>query len=384
MKATLIKSAMAIGIATAPMFSHAQNWSMGGNTISGGTSQSSPVWKLGVNSGPGGGRLDIVHYNTPRIRVQTGVMILGDISSSTLFMDFLSGNVGVGTANPLARLHVGGTLRTDGAITSGGNLSLSTDANGVALRVNNSEALWSNGSYFSWGYDAQYNYFAKGITLGYLPSQMVAPPSGGMLIKGKLGIGDISSPFAQLHVGGGIIAEKNGAKHTMNDIGHKFEKAGTSYELTYDGSNYLMNFTVPAQTNLLIGQGSNLKTVEIGSLSQPTKKTDLFVYGDVSVRQQLNVCGKITTSEVEVKSGWCDYVFEKEYSLMTIDELDAYIQKNKHLPNIPSALEVEQNGLQIADMERRMMEKIEELSLYIIQLKKQNDVLQEEIEQLKK
>lgn len=92
---------------------------------------------------------------------------------------------------------------------------------------------------------------------------------------------------------------------------------------------------------------------------------------------ELAVNGLIHTKEVKVDlQGWPDYVFEKTYELLTIEEVDKYIQKNGHLPNIPKASEVEENGLNLGEMNKKLMEKVEELTLYIIQLKK-------EIEQIK-
>lgn len=67
---------------------------------------------------------------------------------------------------------------------------------------------------------------------------------------------------------------------------------------------------------------------------------------------------------------WSDKVFEKDYKVLTINELDSFIQKNKHLPNIPSAKEVVKNGIDNTEMTAKLLEKIEELSLYIISLEK--------------
>lgn len=69
---------------------------------------------------------------------------------------------------------------------------------------------------------------------------------------------------------------------------------------------------------------------------------------------------------VELSQNWPDYVFEDSYHRLTIDELHSFIQEKGHLPNIPSASEVEQNGIHLGDMDRRLLEKIEELTLYII------------------
>lgn len=98
--------------------------------------------------------------------------------------------------------------------------------------------------------------------------------------------------------------------------------------------------------------------------------------GTVNPSYKLSVNGTIQSKEVIVETGWADYVFEKHYQLLPLDEVERFIQRNKHLPNIPSAREIEEKGLPLGDVQKRMMEKIEELTLYVIELKK-------EIEQLK-
>ncbi len=99
---------------------------------------------------------------------------------------------------------------------------------------------------------------------------------------------------------------------------------------------------------------------------------------------KLEVCGTIRAKEVRVETGWCDYVFEKDYNLKSLDEVEKYINENKHLPGIAPASEVEKEGLKVAEMNKAMMEKIEELTLYVIQLSKDNKKLQDEIDALKK
>jgi len=105
--------------------------------------------------------------------------------------------------------------------------------------------------------------------------------------------------------------------------------------------------------------------------------------GVTSPVYKLEVCGTIRAKEVRVETGWCDYVFEKNYKLRSIEELEKYVNDNKHLPGIAPAAEVEKEGLKVAEMNKAMMEKIEELSLYVIQLNKENKKLQAEIEALK-
>ncbi len=92
----------------------------------------------------------------------------------------------------------------------------------------------------------------------------------------------------------------------------------------------------------------------------------------------LNVGGKIIAEEVRVqlRSAWPDYVFSKNYKLRSLNEIEKYIITNNHLPNVPAAADVEKSGIALGEMQTKMMEKIEELTLYVIDLKK-------EIEQLK-
>lgn len=72
---------------------------------------------------------------------------------------------------------------------------------------------------------------------------------------------------------------------------------------------------------------------------------------------------------------WPDYVFEKDYKLPTLNEVEKYIELNKHLPNVPSAATINQQGYETTEMTAKLLEKIEELTLYVIDLKKQNDLL---------
>lgn len=85
----------------------------------------------------------------------------------------------------------------------------------------------------------------------------------------------------------------------------------------------------------------------------------------------LAVNGKIKAKEVNVTlTGYQplpDYVFEEDYALMPLDELEKYVTENKHLPGVPSKAEVEQHGIALTQMQYKLLEKIEELTLYIIE-----------------
>ncbi len=94
--------------------------------------------------------------------------------------------------------------------------------------------------------------------------------------------------------------------------------------------------------------------------------------------------GKIWATEVEVRVfPFPDYVFDDNYEMASLKELGDYIKANKHLPNMPTAAEVEQNGIGVGELQRKLVEKIEELTLYIIDLNEKNEQLTKEIANLK-
>ena len=97
--------------------------------------------------------------------------------------------------------------------------------------------------------------------------------------------------------------------------------------------------------------------------------------GTTNPAHKLSVNGTIQSKEVIVETGWADYVFDENYKLPSLGEVEKFIQHNNHLPNMPSAKEVEEKGLHLGDTQRRMMEKIEELTLYVIELQKEIEKL---------
>nr|WP_320120076.1 hypothetical protein [uncultured Marinifilum sp.] len=120
---------------------------------------------------------------------------------------------------------------------------------------------------------------------------------------------------------------------------------------------------------------------------------------------KLAVNGTIRAKEIKVETNWADFVFEEGYQLMKLSELENFINENGHLPEIPTEEEVEENGISLGEMNSKLLQKVEELTLYIIDQnqsldfeKKRNNQLQEtqdqilqvlksqnkEIEQLKK
>ena len=98
--------------------------------------------------------------------------------------------------------------------------------------------------------------------------------------------------------------------------------------------------------------------------------------GTTTPQSKLAVDGTITAQEVVVtQDGWPDYVFDDSYPLMPLDELEAAIRAAGHLPGIPSAKDVEAAGVGLGDMQSKLLLKVEELTLYMIELAKENDEL---------
>ena len=96
----------------------------------------------------------------------------------------------------------------------------------------------------------------------------------------------------------------------------------------------------------------------------------------------------ILTEKVKVaiknSEDWFDHVFNKDYSLMPLNELTKYIEQNKHLPDVPTTTEVKQNGVDLAETQVILLQKIEELTLYLIDQNKKLNKLERKIKILSK
>ncbi|MGD9200464.1 MAG: hypothetical protein PVI26_02785 [Chitinispirillia bacterium] len=118
---------------------------------------------------------------------------------------------------------------------------------------------------------------------------------------------------------------------------------------------------------------------------------DLTVHGKVGIGRintgscKLAVEGTIGAREVIVTTDtFPDYVFSKDYKLKPLDQVEGYINKNQHLPGIYSADEVKENGISVGKMQVKLLEKIEELTLYMIALEKRNKILEARIDEMEK
>jgi len=188
--------------------------------------------------------------------------------------------------------------------------------------------------------------------------------------NGNVGIGT-ASPGSKLTVKGHVNIGGDGNYRLRTR-----HIDGKSYESTNVDNLYL---------NYGIG-----KKVYVGSFSNTSPSTDLLVSGNVGIGTttpdaKLAVNGNIHTKEVKVDLiGWSDFVFKDSYKLPTLKEVEQHIKEKGHLKDIPSAEEVAKNGVYLGEMDSKLLQKIEELTLYTIEQQKAIDALESKNEKLEK
>lgn len=286
-----------------------------------------------------------------------------------------SGNVGIGITNPVALLSLGGSV---------GNAKL---------------ALWegeSGGGVGRMGFgvaSGQFRMYLPGSDnrFSFLSNEAGTNELMTVLGTGNVGIGT-ATPAEKLDVSGNVKAtglilptgaaagkvltsDANGNATWQTATG---SSAGWAFggnpvaALTSIGTS--SNYDLPIVTNnterMRIGANGNIGigTVNINDLSYK-----LFVEGNIRTR-------KIRVDH----DSWPDYVFDYNYQLTPLKEVEQYIQQQKHLPEVPSAAEVKKEGVDLGNNQAILLKKVEELTLYIIQQQKQLETQQKRIEMLEK
>lgn len=150
----------------------------------------------------------------------------------------------------------------------------------------------------------------------------------------------------------------------------------------------LINSTSIVNTSTITSpsvSGTNLTFTNVNTTNLNASNAVKIGNANVPSGYKLAVDGKAICTELKVRAtnAWPDYVFEDTYKLRSINELEKFINENNHLPNIPSAKEIEENGIEVGDMNSKLLEKIEELTLYMIAINKENEALRKEVEVLK-
>lgn len=276
--------------------------------------------KLTVNAEPG---VEIARFRTN--------------GSTRVFISPL-GDVGIGTVFPSANLDVIGDTEFNGTLTL-------VDGNEALGKVLTSDAF--------------------GLATWQTPAEDGDWTISGSSVHratGTVGIGTTSPNTGMLHI------KQSGSSYSQ---GIRMETSSASNEDWYTYMDANDDYTIDNDNSPKFKIQKNTGNVAIGTT---------FATG-----YRLSVDGKIATEEllIDLSGSWPDYVFSSDYDLMSIDEFAQSIEENKHLPGIPSAAEVEKDGVLVGDMQKRTMEKVEELSLYIIQLHERITALESENSKLK-
>ena len=167
----------------------------------------------------------------------------------------------------------------------------------------------------------------------------------------------------------GTVAQFGSSKFDSGYTNSTFIRGGT------DKANGELRLNDLSNANIVIANGG-------GNVIFPNDSTRVRI-GTTIGNYPLNVKGIIKSEELIIETTWADYVFNHDYTLKPLEEVDAFIQQHKHLPGVQSAAEIQTNGLKVAASSTKMMEKIEELTLYIIEQNKKLKTLEAAIEMLK-
>ncbi|PWL29727.1 tail fiber protein [uncultured Roseivirga sp.] len=272
---------------------------------------------------------------------------------------FLS-NVGIGTTSPGASLHVSSSSSNAAKIRLGRQNSLPDDFLEIST-------VGGGGRFTQTGGSIDF----------YTSTSVAASDNFAMRIAGdgKVGIGT-TSPTTKLEVYQPIGGKSNfisvgAASYEAMRIGVDAEGARIQSHSNSKPVYFMLN---GIERMRVTAEGK----VGIGTTS-PNEK--LEVNGNALFQ------GNIESTKVKVTQSpgnWPDYVFSTNYQLTPLEEVEQFIQQNQHLPEVPSANEVETNGLDLGDMEATLLKKIEELTLYVIDQNKRLEKLEIENKDLKK
>lgn len=189
--------------------------------------------------------------------------------------------------------------------------------------------------------------------------------------NGNIGIGSlITNPQNKLHVEGAIRITDNPSGYGGPVLLFEDDNSGSEDYMVEFIPAYGLNFGVPWGSN--IGSFSNFDLL-LSNNHKVGMGTNDFTCSDCG-DYRLFVKDGIKTEKIKVEvasvAGWADYVFDKDYSLLTLDKLQNFINENNHLPEVPSAIEVVENGVELKEMSVLLLKKVEELTLYILEQEK--------------
>jgi len=283
------------------------------------------------------------------------------------------GSVGIGTLSPVQLLDVRGNGVFGGAIISsvsgdiGGEIiiqNLSKTTNGIAKNwhIFNMTGSYGNSLQF-WAYDN------LGCAGGGLCSNRFT-----LMDNGNVGIGT-SNPLFKLDVNG--VVNINSA---TDGGGLRFNSAANSQ---IDSRNWIVSSDGYEYGDLVFKSSSTFSGVP-SDVKLTIKSNGNVGIGVKIPTNKLDVNGTIHSKEVKVDmNGWSDFVFKKEYNLPTLEQVEKHIIEKGHLENIPSEKEVLKDGINLGEMNAKLLQKIEEMTLYMIEMNKKIEMQDQIIKTLK-
>ena len=316
--------------------------------------------------------------------------------------------VGIGTTNPtLAKLvtegAAGNTVALFRGTSTGKGLSLITDWPGVYFNsyFNGSQLAMAPGYCGLLNFDTDNGnlYMGTSPTAAVAAGDVTTSPAQLLINKnGDVGVGT-GSPTSRLHVVSASTATTPTVNVASSYVGSVDVRGVNSLSKTADGYGYGVYGTGGYMGGYFFADGGAYTGSDFGvyGYASGTAGTRYGVYGTATggtdnwggyfptktYTNELRVGGtqgatgfvasingKLIATEIRVQptANWPDYVFGKDHNLMSLEALEASINANKHLPGIPSAAEVKDNGIMVGEMQTKAMEKIEENTLYILQL----------------
>lgn len=317
--------------------------------------------------------------------VNTGTIVDDDL--------IVVGKVGIGTSQPKAALHVNGAIRGGG---NNDDLTIENNDGSFTMGVlNNIAKISTTASLFRFMQPIQSvtGIFSSGFT-GRVKNDLKfqtyndSPRLTILQANGNVGIGT-ETPQEKLHIAGYVRGNgTNGALQIRTTKGTTAIGAMSENFSTFKTDRPMFYFN----------HGLMLEDGKIGSYvgqclrfsTNNTERMTIEYNGNVGIgttapKYKLDVNGTLRANEILVNIGnGADFVFEDDYQLRPLQEVSKFIQENGHLPEIQSAADMQENGVSVTDLQIQLLQKIEELTLYLIQQEQTIQQLQDEVKELRK
>jgi hypothetical protein len=221
------------------------------------------------------------------------------------------------------------------------------------------------------------NYITKMVVTRSGNVGIGVPLSEPLLEQDLVVISDNQVNKIDLHVKGFSLIDGDQASLLLGrNTGSKYGEWGIEYNEHVKG----LNFWKPSGSNNF---GNYFMFIsDKGKVGIGVDPSELK--GDYNLYVSQGILAERVKVALRNTTDWADYVFKSDYELMNLSDVEAYIRSNGHLPGIPAAEEVKESGIDVALMDAKLLEKIEELTLYMIELKKENAAIKLQLETLKK